>query len=79
MLPFSVHYTDEDIEREVQALRPPESFLFGTATCGYQAEGGFNGLDEPKNNWYPFEITGKNPQAVPGYIIGLDYVRLVRR
>ena len=25
------------------------------------------------------EITGKHPRAVPGYIIGLDYVRLVRR
>ena len=29
----------------------PFSFLWGVATSGYQSEGGFNGTDQPQNNW----------------------------
>jgi beta-glucosidase len=28
-----------------------ETFFWGVATSGYQAEGGYNGPDEPQNNW----------------------------
>lgn len=28
-----------------------EPFLWGVATSGYQSEGGYNGPDQPKNNW----------------------------
>lgn len=38
-------------------LNPP--FLAGVATSGYQSEGGFNGRDQPKNNWAAHEHAGK--------------------
>ncbi len=34
------------------------SFLWGVSTSGYQSEGGFNGPDDPKNNWYRAEHHG---------------------
>src|SRR5271163_3474690 len=37
----------------------PSGFCFGVATAGYQIEGGFNGPDEPKNNWYGWESSGR--------------------
>lgn len=36
-----------------------ESFLWGVATSGYQSEGGYNGPDQPQNNWSPAEQTGE--------------------
>ena len=36
-----------------------EGFLVGVATSGYQIEGGFNGTDEPHNNWAGWEATGR--------------------
>ncbi len=36
----------------------PETFLWGVATSGYQSEGGFNGPNEPKNNWFQGERWG---------------------
>lgn len=37
----------------------PPDFLFGVATAGFQIEGGFNGRDEPRNNWFGFEAEGR--------------------
>lgn len=36
-----------------------QDFLWGVATSGYQSEGGYNGLDQPKNNWYESEHKGQ--------------------
>jgi beta-glucosidase/6-phospho-beta-glucosidase/beta-galactosidase len=36
-----------------------EGFLVGVATSGYQIEGGFNGTDEPHNNWAGWEEMGR--------------------
>ncbi len=35
--------------------RWPKDFVFGVATAGYQIEGGYNGLGEPRNNWARWE------------------------
>lgn len=35
-----------------------DSFLWGVATSGYQSEGGYNGVEAPKNNWYWAEAQG---------------------
>ncbi len=37
----------------------PEAFTFGVATAGFQVEGGFNGRDQPANNWLPWEQVGR--------------------
>lgn len=37
---------------------PPEPFLWGVATSGYQSEGGFNGPGQPQNNWATAERDG---------------------
>src|SRR5580693_8148003 len=36
-----------------------EGFLVGVATSGFQIEGGFNGPDEPHNNWAGWEAIGR--------------------
>lgn len=36
-----------------------EGFLVGVATSGYQIEGGFNGTNEPHNNWAGWEAMGR--------------------
>jgi len=40
---------------------PPNGgdFLWGVSTSGYQSEGGFNGPNEPQNNWAIAEKTGR--------------------
>jgi beta-glucosidase len=43
-----------------QAFATTQSpFLWGVATSGYQSEGGYNGTDQPQNNWASSEATGK--------------------
>jgi beta-glucosidase len=37
----------------------PKDFLFGVATAGFQIEGGYNGPNEPANNWQEWESLGK--------------------
>ena len=37
----------------------PDDFHFGVATAGFQVEGGFNGPDEPSNNWAGWERGGR--------------------
>jgi beta-glucosidase/6-phospho-beta-glucosidase/beta-galactosidase len=37
----------------------PDGFHFGVATAGFQVEGGFNGPDEPGNNWLRWEQVGR--------------------
>ncbi len=41
----------------------PESFLIGVATSGYQSEGGYNGLGQPRNNWADCEDSGRVARA----------------
>ncbi len=36
-----------------------ESFLWGVASSGYQCEGGYNGPDQPQNNWGEAEKEGR--------------------
>lgn len=36
----------------------PDPFLWGVATSGYQSEGGFNGPQQPQNNWAQAEQRG---------------------
>ncbi len=36
---------------------PP--FLWGVATSGYQSEGGYNGPQQPRNNWFDNELKGR--------------------
>jgi len=38
---------------------PAGGFLVGVATSGYQCEGGFNGPNDPKNNWAAHERAGR--------------------
>ncbi len=38
---------------------PTNPFLWGVATSGYQSEGGFNGLEQPQNNWSVCERKGR--------------------
>ncbi|CAN5723789.1 family 1 glycosylhydrolase [soil metagenome] len=37
----------------------PEGFRFGVATAAFQVEGHMNGPDEPRNNWWDWERTGR--------------------
>jgi beta-glucosidase/6-phospho-beta-glucosidase/beta-galactosidase len=55
-----------DLDRVLERLTFPDSFDWGASTSGYQAEGGFNGKDDPKNNWYWFEQSGKKERTGPG-------------
>jgi beta-glucosidase/6-phospho-beta-glucosidase/beta-galactosidase len=36
-----------------------QGFLFGVATAGFQIEGGYNGPDQPANNWLAWEQAGR--------------------
>ncbi len=36
-----------------------DGFAIGVATAGFQVEGGYNGDDEPHNNWLGWERTGR--------------------
>lgn len=40
-----------------------DPFLWGVATSAYQAEGGYNGKDEPLTNWLPAEKRGDVAKA----------------
>jgi beta-glucosidase/6-phospho-beta-glucosidase/beta-galactosidase len=44
----------------------PESFLIGTATAGYQCEGGYNVGDGPRNNWAEWESRPGNERTGAG-------------
>jgi beta-glucosidase len=37
----------------------PDHFLFGVATAGFQVEGGYNGPEQPANNWLAWEQVGR--------------------
>ncbi|MBW3615329.1 MAG: family 1 glycosylhydrolase [Actinobacteria bacterium] len=39
-------------------LRLPDGFRFGVVTSGFGVEGGYNGPDEPANNWAEWERAG---------------------
>ena len=53
---------EPDVSTETASLpgpfRPDETFFWGVATSGYQAEGGYNGPGEPLNNWAWAESNG---------------------
>ncbi|NLH48113.1 MAG: glycoside hydrolase family 1 protein [Myxococcales bacterium] len=52
-----------DLDQVLERFEFPPRFDWGASTSGYQAEGGFNGPDEPKNNWYFFETSGKKERT----------------
>lgn len=53
---FEVHYTKKDLRRVFDSeFHLPDEFYLGAATAGFQVEGGYNGPDEPKNDWYFLE------------------------
>lgn len=49
--------TPDDADRLLEGFSPPEDFLWGCSTAGYQVEGGFNGWSQPQNNWADAEGT----------------------
>ncbi len=51
MKPFALHFNRVEAETLAQEVRLPEGFFFGTATAGYQVEGGYNGRGQPQTNW----------------------------
>ncbi len=53
------HYSTDELLEELEKFEFPERFWFGTSTSGYQSEGGHNGPDDPKNNWYYAEQDGR--------------------
>ncbi|MEI6701521.1 MAG: family 1 glycosylhydrolase, partial [Actinomycetota bacterium] len=63
--------------RRVTSLQPnpllPQPFIFGVATAGFQIEGGYNGPNEPTNNWAPWEAAGRVEPS--GWAVGFweDY------
>ena len=58
---FSVNgeLPQEELADLVASCPLPDDFEFGVATAGFQNEGGFNGADEPKNNWADWEASGR--------------------
>ncbi len=44
-----------EVRELVSGLELPERFFIGTATSGYQCEGGYNSGDGPRNNWAEWE------------------------
>jgi beta-glucosidase len=43
----------------LDGLALPPGFAVGFATAGAQNEGGFNGPDQPRNNWWDWEASGR--------------------
>lgn len=60
------HFSRNELFDEIEQFSFPDKFLFGTSTSGYQSEGGFNGPDDPKNNWYYVERDGTMEPTGPG-------------
>lgn len=52
-----------DVDAILDGLVLPDTLLVGTASSGYQVEGGFNGPGEPRNNWVAWERRGRNEPA----------------
>ncbi len=63
-MPYTLPYSPDQLAEVVKKADVPADFLFGVATAGYQAEGGFNGEGDPKNNWYGWE--GRNGRDATG-------------
>ncbi len=52
--------TREDVDKIFgDGFRLHKGFIWGVGNSPYQTEGGFNGKDEPLNNWYEWERSGK--------------------
>ena len=60
---YQPHYARRDLDRELEAFVFPEDFRFGASTAGFQVEGGYNGKDDPKNNWYWAEENGTKERS----------------
>ena len=53
----------------------PASFQFGVATAGFQIEGGYNGPDQPRNNWADWEDSGRAAKSGTANSFWTDYER----
>lgn len=56
-MPFSLHFTEAEARARLANI--PDALLrklqLGAASAGFQAEGGFNGPGQPRNNWGAWE------------------------
>jgi beta-glucosidase/6-phospho-beta-glucosidase/beta-galactosidase len=58
--------TDAEVRALLDGLVLPPDFLIGSATAGYQVEGGYNLGDGPRNNWAEWESRPGNERTGPG-------------
>jgi len=57
---FSRHFSKKDVERLFgDGFALPPDFMFGVSNAPHQVEGGFNGQNEPLNNWVEAERSGR--------------------
>ena len=53
----------------------PQTFQFGVATAGFQIEGGYNGPNQPRNNWADWEDSGRVAVSGTANSFWSDYER----
>ena len=53
----------------------PQTFQFGVATAGFQIEGGYNGPNQPRNNWADWEDSGRVAVSGTANSVWSDYER----
>jgi len=62
---FKLNFSRADLENVLEGFEFPKEFYLGASTAGFQVEGGFNGPNDPKNNWYWAEVRGEKERTGP--------------